>query len=495
VALSWGDAPGQRVELLLSGLTSSYRKATFELTATEDATDGRLELLGQGGVFRVGAASLMPADNVKGLRADTLKLLQEVRPPVIRWPGGAFADYYDWRDGVGDRDRRPPRLIWSYDQPALESHDFGLQEFMQLCEILKAQPDLAIKAMTAADAAPAAEAVEYCNGGSETKLGALRGKHGHPQPFGVSWWGVGNESYSYMQADSFTGLHQQLVKAMRAVDPSIKIVAVGGVGVPGISGVGDWTRSMLTRCADQLDMISEHVYGAGDADLWKHANAIRAGILDVVSRHRLLRQGTSDLKPGIGIAFDEWNYDWLGRQEFYGEAGVRYEQRHALGTAAALFALFDSSDLVSMANAHAVNAHGFIKTSATAAAFETTGLVFKLFRNHFGKHPLPLVGSPEKQLDPVGLTAALTADRTALTIGAVNPSTRRYTLTPVIKGATLAAQGQRWTIASTDPLAYNEPGQPPAVQIEEQALAATHTLELPPLSICLYRVGLSWASP
>ena len=114
-------SPGERLaaEYLVSQLKrigarplpgrTDYR-LPFEFTAGGTTDNGRLEILGYGdGSFRVGTASLMPADNVKGWRRDTLARLRELDSPVYRWPGGNFVSGYDWKDGVGERDKRPPR--------------------------------------------------------------------------------------------------------------------------------------------------------------------------------------------------------------------------------------------------------------------------------------------------------------------------------------------------------------------------------------------------
>jgi alpha-L-arabinofuranosidase len=86
----------------------------------------------------VGTVSLMPADNVEGMRADTLALLKDLNSPIYRWPGGNFVSGYDWRDGIGDRDRRPPRTnpAWT----GVEHNDFGMHEFIRFCRLLETEP-------------------------------------------------------------------------------------------------------------------------------------------------------------------------------------------------------------------------------------------------------------------------------------------------------------------------------------------------------------------
>ena len=144
-----------------------------------------------------------------------------------------------------------------------------------------------------------------------------------------------------------------------------------------------------------------------------------------------------------------------------------------------------NSDVFFMANyAQTVNVIGCIKTTRSAAAFETTGLVLKLYREHFGSIPIE-VSQPDAALD---ISAAWTADHKAITVAMVNP-------TPKIKeislsgGTRFAETARQWVIGGPDPMSYNEPGKPPAVRIEEKSLRLPgNTLPAPPYSVALYRL-------
>jgi len=148
VSLVWGGGAGSRHTIVIERLATGWntRPLDFHVAAAAagGGTDnGRLEIVARGaGAVRVGAVSLMPADNRSGWRADTLARLRELDAPVYRWPGGNFVSGYDWRDGVGDRDRRPPRKnpAWK----GVEANDVGLHEFMELCALLAAAPYVAV---------------------------------------------------------------------------------------------------------------------------------------------------------------------------------------------------------------------------------------------------------------------------------------------------------------------------------------------------------------
>ena len=126
----------------------------------------------------------MPADNVQGWRADTLARLEELDSPVYRWPGGNFVSGYDWKDGIGDPDRRPPRKnpAWK----GIESNDVGIDEFMVLCRELGTEPFIAVNTgLGGAEAA--AEELEYMNGAADEPDGpAPRGERPSPSPTGSS---------------------------------------------------------------------------------------------------------------------------------------------------------------------------------------------------------------------------------------------------------------------------------------------------------------------
>ena len=177
----------------------------------------------------------------------------------------------------------------------------------------------------------------------------------------------------------------------------------------------------------------------------------------------------------------EWNY-WYGPHEF-GELGTRYFLKDALGIAAGLHEYARQSDIIGSAfYAQTVNVIGAIKTSRRNAAFETTGLVLKLYRKQFGQIPAATTTTGK-----LNAQAAWTPDRKKLTIGVVNPSTEPIKVNLTVNGTELTGKGTRWQIAGSDPKAFNDPDRPAAVKIEEQALTTIgDTLDLAPCSVTLF---------
>jgi alpha-N-arabinofuranosidase len=319
-------------------------------------------------------------------------------------------------------------------------------------------------------------------------MGQLRMQNGHPEPYRVKFWAIGNEMYGNWQLgnmplEDYIKKHNRFVEAMRKVDPSIKVVAVGSVGA--------WSEGMMKYCADQMDYISEHFYCQERPGLYGHVRQIPEAIRRIAEAHRRYRQEFNSLKgKNITIVLDEWNY-WYGPHVF-GELGTRYFLKDGLGIAAGLHEYARQSDLYFMANyAQTVNVIGAIKTSQTAAAFETTGLVLKLYRQQFG--PLPVATETTGLIDA---QAAWTEDRQALTIGIVNPTLRENSIPLSLEGATLAGHGTKWEMAGPDPMAYNDPSGPNVIRLEESAVQEiSRTLTVAPCSVTLFRLPVNQPEP
>lgn len=232
VALVWGQGANDREIVSFASLSDSYKKFPLSFAANADTADGALEITGTGsGTLHIGAVSLMPADNIRGFRPDTVGLLRELHAGMWRLPGGNFLSDFDWYHSIGDIDRRPPDFDYAWN--AMQTNDVGMDEFMTLCRLIDVEPYITVNAGFG-DAHSAAEEVEYMNGSVETHMGALRAKNGHPEPYRVRLWNIGNEPYGSWQL-GHTDLkynvlkHNQFAKAMRNVDPSITILASGAM--------------------------------------------------------------------------------------------------------------------------------------------------------------------------------------------------------------------------------------------------------------------------
>jgi alpha-N-arabinofuranosidase len=490
VSLVWGDNAQQRDSSEFEAMAGGYIKFPFWFTSGADTTSGKLEIEVTDGACFIGTVSLMLADNIDGMRADTIELLKELNATLYRWPGGNFVSGYDWRDGIGPRDRRPPRKnpAWT----GVEHNDFGFNEFIRFCRLVGAEPLVTVNTGFG-DAYSAAAQLEYANGSANTLMGALRAMSGEPEPFNVRYWCIGNEMWGrhqlgYMSLQHYVQKHNWVVDKMRELDPDIVPIASGNAG--------PWSEGLLKNCSDHIDMIAEHFYCEWTMpEVTAHVAKLTQKIKNITSFHRNLRDKLDALKgKNIQIAVTEWNYwNWRSEQRFwnnqtdsyiYGELGRRYFHKDALGIAAGLHEYYRQSDIIFLATyAQTVNVIGCIKTSKTNAAFETTGLVLKLYRNHFGTLPVAVTGD----IEPLDVVAAWTSDHEALTVGIVNPTEQERKLAMDLKGAQLAGTGTLGLITHSDPMAYNEPGKEPNVVIEEKQLSdVSDRLTVPPLSISLY---------
>ena len=503
VVLITGPAPKDRSLVKLKVQPDDYTKYPFTLTAGQATDHATLEIAVRGADVRLGTVSLMPADHIRGMRRDTLALLKQLNGTIYRWPGGNFVSGYDWRDGIGDRDRRPPRSnpAWT----GIEHNDFGTDEFLAFCRELGTEPMIAANTGFG-DAYSAAQWVEYCNGSAKTLAGGWRAQNGHAQPYGVKHWCVGNEMFGpwqlgFMQLQHYTLKHNLVAQAMHAVDPTLVLSAVGSID--GINKDNDpeqvkrgitWSHGMLEACASNMNLISEHFYEGrlpwtkeGRPDVTTHVAKLKNTIRHIAEAHRKLQASLPNLQGRlVPIAMDEWNY-WH-REYVYGELGCRYDFADGLGVAAGLHEYFRQSDLIHMAHyAQTVNVIGAIKTSKTAAEMETTGLVLQLYRACFGQIPLKIT----RDFGPVDVVAALTTDRRTLTIAIVNPTLDDATFPLQLTGLRPIGTATRWQFASNDSRAFNTPGQPRQIELlRADGLDATAPLASPARSCTLYTIPL-----
>ncbi|HTV83753.1 MAG TPA: hypothetical protein VME18_14005, partial [Acidobacteriaceae bacterium] len=280
VALIWGDGAASRETASFAHLTSTYASFPFRFTAKADSSDAVFEISGTGtGNFHVGAVSLMPADNVDGFRPDTIALLRQLHSGFWRLPGGNFLSDWSWYNGIGPRDKRPPTYDYAWN--AMQSNDVGLDEFMTLCRLIGVEPYITVNAGFG-DAHSAGEEVEYMNGPVTTQLGAERAHNGHPAPYGVKYWDIGNEPYGAWQLGRtdlkyYVLKHNEFATAMRRADPSIVLLASGNMPEPmdlsgemraqdvdnmrAVEGTPeDWTGGEIEHCWGNFSGITQHWY-------------------------------------------------------------------------------------------------------------------------------------------------------------------------------------------------------------------------------------------
>ncbi len=469
---------GNPINIDLGKVTPEFKTYIFAFSSPQTSDNVRIEIVSKGkGFFKIGTLSLMPADNINGWRSDVVALLKELNSPVYRWPGGNFVSGYNWRDGIGEPDKRPPRKnpAWK----GIEHDDVGIHEFMDLMKLIDSEAYIAINTGKGT-VDEVAQEVEYINGSADTPMGKLRAQNGHPEPFNVKWWAVGNEMYGnwqlgHMPLEQYVQKHNQVAQAMWKIDPDAKLVGVGNVG--------KWSQTMLRVCSDYMNLLSEHIYCKENKDVVKHTKQLASEIKRVADAHRKYRRDINEIAgKDIRIAMDEWNY-WYGNY-IYGELGTQYFLKDAIGVANGLHEYFRNSDIYFMANyAQTVNVIGAIKTSRTDSILDTTGVALKLYRQHFGEIPVEV---KSENITPLDIAAALKKDGN-ITVSIVNPTDKAHEIPIELKGIKVADKAKLWIITGESPLACNVPGKEPKVTIEEKSIDGfKNKLTSLPLSIMIY---------
>jgi len=549
VRLVWGTGAGDSQSILIPSLSDQYQKYPLKFAPKADADEARLEIVGTGrGAFHVGAVSLMPADNEQGFHAGMIRLYKEAGFKMAKWPGGNFVSAYDWYDGLGDRDKRPPRLqpMWS---DRVESNDVGIHEFVAFCRLLGAEPYLAINSGFG-DARQAAEEVEYCNGSTATRMGKLRAENGHPEPFDIRLWCIGNEMYGpwqfgHMSLNQYWVKHNYIVEAMKKVDPRIKVTVSGAsICEKSIGGaekkndffpdeweppvtdtlpyefgsLNDWDGWLLAKCSDNIDNLSEHTYAYPDLVFDEE----KQRFIDVQDP---LQFRTRRMANRIGEAFEAWekyvetmpSLKGKNIKFIFDEWGMRFRSADgkshqppgmvsSLSYALFLHELFRHSGMVTASCPTGGLFTVLIDNTGDAVGFAPEGLVMKLMATHFsgalpvevgGNSPQrPMAGTPMVDIGtrttgspsyPLDMVAALSSDQRTFLLSVVNPTEDAQEFSPQITGVQLRGHGKLWQIAASNLNAANEPGKKPAVQILEYSQQVlSETIPVPPISVNVY---------
>jgi alpha-N-arabinofuranosidase len=454
----------------------------------------------------VGAASLMPADNIDGLRRDVLEMFKLLGPTIFRWPGGCYADAYDWRKAIGPRDRRPPVPVLPLGQPygydhGMDPNDFGTDEFIRFCEIMGAEPFINANFGMGTPEISAAW-VEYCNGPADSKWGAVRAANGHPKPYGVKLWAIGNEIWGegyepgYTTAEGYATFYVPMARAMRAVDPSIQLAAVGDLPMARAMSASvrkEWNELLLPLAWQDMEYLSlHHYYPAGywPPPLFNRPLAQYMAVVAEPTRvEQRLREAIALIdritqgRKKIQIAFDEWNeWDWdyplptptpersLLNQfiDTIGKSALEFNQtmRDGLFAARMLHIFMRLGDRVPIAvRTHPVNSLAAMRTDSTRVFMTASGKMMQLYRQHTGaalaktEAHAPTFDVPEEGwtgISYLDACATLSADGRKLYVHLLNLHPSEAMETRVrIDGKSVQARGDVWQIAPEDYMARN----------------------------------------
>jgi alpha-L-arabinofuranosidase len=545
LSLIWGKGPKDSQTVSFTALSGIYKKFPLSFTANADTAEGIFQITGTGtGNFHIGTVSLMPADNVQGFRPDTIALLRELHSGFWRLPGGNFLSDWSWYDSVGDPDKRPPMFDYAWN--AMQTNDVGLDEFMTLCKLIGVEPYITVNAGFG-DAHSAAEEVEYINGSVHTRLGAERARNGHPEPYHVKFWDIGNEPYGSWQLGRtdlkyYVVKHNEFAKAMRKVDPSITLLASGNMleamdltgemrakdvdNLKALEGTPqDWTGGLIEHSWGDFSGITQHWYAQSGRrfDLQKAKelplDAPTADGYDKVDQtsleyarypanivhlkaqewRRYQQRFPEMLTKKIFLSIDEYAY-------FGGSFNRTPDLKLALAYGMIFNEMLRHTDFLTM-TAHTMGV-STLNYTPTAATMNTTGLVFKLYGTHFvpGSIPVALTGNspqpapqypiggdqPETNSGsptyPLDMFAALTPDHKFLTLAVVNATESEQKFDLKITGMRLAGKSALWRMTGKDLDAANKVGEKPQVEVKEIPLGdVPATISVAPISIDIYQ--------
>jgi alpha-N-arabinofuranosidase len=304
--------------MILSGSAKMIVDKDFVVGRVDDRLYGSfIEHLGRavyGGIYEPGH----PQADERGFRQDVLRLIRELRVPIVRYPGGNFVSGYDWKDGIGPVEKRPRRLELAWG--TVEPNRFGLNEFVDWSAAADTEVMWAINLGTQG-IEDARNVVEYANHPSGTYWSDLRVSHGYREPHKIKTWCLGNEmdgpwQIGHKTAGEYGRIALEAAKVMKWTDPSIELVACGSSAV-GMATFAEWEATVLDHTYDHVDYLSLHTYyGNPDHDTptffarsLQMDDFIRSvsAICDYVKAKKRS-------KKTMYLSFDEWNV-WFHSQE------------------------------------------------------------------------------------------------------------------------------------------------------------------------------------
>ncbi len=383
----------------------------------------------------VGPRSRIP--NQDGIRLDVLAALKQLRAPVIRWPGGCFADNYHWRDGIGPAENRPQTVnIW---WQQVEPNTFGTDEFIALCRAIGCSPYICVN-VGSGSVEEAREWVEYCNFGGDSALAQLRADNGNAQPYNVKYWGIGNENWGCggnFAPDDYAREFIRYATYIHATDPGVETIACG-------CSPGDysnekhvrWNHDLCQAAAGSslMDHLSIHRYfkrGHGAQFNDAEYNALFGDLLamesDIQQADRLLAYFFPD--RFVGLVIDEWG---VWHPAAVVDNGLEQENtlRDAVFAGAALNLFNNYAHRVTMANiAQTINVLQCLAfTSKSDMVLTPTYYVYDMMRPHMGGRSIknesdlptfethPVGFSKKRSVPALSISTSLSGKRIRLTV-------------------------------------------------------------------------------
>ncbi|UOQ74152.1 alpha-N-arabinofuranosidase [Hymenobacter cellulosilyticus] len=446
------------------------------------------------------------------IRMDIVEALRKIKVANLRWPGGCYADAYHWRDGVGPTAQRP-RTINTWWGDAVEDNSFGTHEFLELCKLLGTEPYLAAN-VGSGTVQEMANWMEYLNSNADTPLTQQRRQNGHPEPYGVTMWGIGNESWGCggnMTADYYTDVYKRYATFAHNYpgSPKLKRIVSGANGDDAY-----WTETCMKKIPlDQMWGLTLHQYTLPTGS-WTGSKGAATGFDEaqyfntmknclkmeaVVTKHAAIMD-KYDKDKKVALLVDEWGV-WTDVEPGT-NPGFLYQQnslRDALVAGTTLNIFNNHCDRVRGANlAQAVNVlQALILTDKEKMLLTPTYHVFDLYQVHQNAQYLPLqFTSPEYTLSGdklPALNASASKDASgAVHISLVNLDTKKtLQLETALPGVTWKTVSGR-VLTSGNVNDYNSFDKPNKVKLADfkgaKKRGGNLAVDLPPQSVVVLEV-------
>ncbi|MEK3732795.1 alpha-N-arabinofuranosidase [Paenibacillus sp. FSL M8-0334] len=346
-----------------------------------------------------------PISNTKGIRNDVLAALKQLQIPVLRWPGGCFADEYHWKDGIGPRDERK-RMVNTNWGGVIENNHFGTHEFMLLCELLECEPYICGN-VGSGTVQEMSEWVEYMTFDGESPMADWRRDNGRAEPWKLKYFGVGNENWGCggnMRPEYYADLYRQYQTYVRNYGDNKVYKIAGGANTDDYN----WTEVLMSNAGAYMDGLSLHYYtvpgdfflGKGSAlgfpeDEWFMTMKKALYMDELITKHSEIMD-KYDPEKRVGLIIDEWG-TWYDVEPGT-NPGFLYQQntiRDALVAGLHLNIFHHHADRVQMTNiAQTVNVlQAMILTEGQDMLLTPTYHVFNMFKVHQDAELLPVASS------------------------------------------------------------------------------------------------------
>ena len=378
-----------------------------------------------------------PVPNTRGLRNDVVGALKELRVPVLRWPGGCFADEYHWRDGIGPRDKRPrrPNASWG----GVDTNAFGTHEFMDLCEMLGA--DAYINGNVGSGSPQEMmEWIEYLTSDADSDLANLRRRNGRVKPWRIPYFGVGNETWGCggnMRPEYYADVYRQYATFIKNHSGNrIQRLASGSH-----DDNYNWTEVLMSQAAKQMDGLSLHYYTLPTSNWRKKGSATQFGepewhatlvrtlrIEEFIQKHSAIMD-KYDPQKRVGLMVDEWG-TWYDKEPGR-DMGALYQQntlRDAVVAGVNLNIFHKYADRVRISNiAQMVNVlQAMVLTDKEKMVLTPTYYVFRMYRVHQGATLIPTdLSAPDYKLGTAGHTQGVPDTLSTASIPSLSVSASR----------------------------------------------------------------------